>query len=324
MYTNSADVIKNNSESYASILKIFSILHDEENGFNGLANNIQQQLSKEELNLLKTREQLLYVHNLVLEKINEWENKKRKYNRSEFENDVLKEIKVMLSDVKKYSETHSLDNFDSLKFALSGENIMKYHFYCSCGNAASAFAYVNSILPEKEQIPSDKLMFLTSTHWQHLSDGMTGHTIPCIKMNDGNLYACDPQIKPTKSGIEFIVSEIKEENAIHHILKGCGPEPYIITRIISPQEYAEKYNVFEAFIKECGIVLPNKAKNFLKEIMKEINSDDMKIYIDKLVQQGYLTENDKKNLLLYLGKTRINNKQNQKTQVSKQIQNTRD
>ena len=321
MYINSDDVRKNNPELYDKIKNIIYKLHgiiDEtkfsENGnligssrgWNGLVWFLYKNLTKDEQNTIETNGNLsLYVGKIILEQINKFEASKQAHDQNEFANAVLQEIRIMLADIKKYTQTHTLDDYDSLKFALSGKCVMKYHFYASCGNAASAFAYVNSTLPPTEQIPSDRILFLSSTQWNFLHDGMHGHTIPCIKMDDGNWYAVDPQKQPNKSGIEFITSEIKPGNKIYHILNSNSGTPHMITKLTTAQDYYEIVR-YGGFWDELGKVAPDKAKVFLKSIMKEVNPDEMKAYIEKMFKTGYFTEQDKKELLFNLSRININ------------------
>jgi len=326
MYVSSDEIRENDQEMYDKIKNIIYKMHgitdstkfgkngtliEGPSGFNGLKLSLQKTLTEAEQEQIKNIVNYdLYVNKIVLEKINEFEDKNTQYNQSQFEKAVLKEIRFMLRDIKKYIQTHKLDNYDTLKFALSGKNVMKYHFYASCGNAADAFAYINSVLPSEQQIPLDRLLFLNSTQWNYLHDGMRGHTIPCIKMQDGNWYAVDPQKQPTKSGIEFITYELKPGNKIYHILKNHTGVPYMITKIISPDDY---YEIAKGgrFLNELGKVSPDKAKVFLQSILSEVNPDEFKKYLDKLEQIGYLTESDKKALLFNLADIKIKNKQNQ-------------
>lgn len=321
MYKDSNAVRENNHEMYDKVKNIIYKLHgitDETRftergnliegplGFNGLVLALYKNLTLEEQNKIQTGANLgLYAGKIILEQINKFEKDKKQHVHGEFLDAVVKEIRVMLQDTKTYKQTHSLDDYDLLKFALSGKSVMKYHFYASCGNAASAFAYVNSTLPPTEQIPSDRIMFLSSTQWNFLHDGMSGHTIPCIKMDDGNWYAVDPQKQPNKSGIEFITSEIKPGNKIYHILGSHTGIPYMITELTSPDDY---YEIVKdgGFWDNLGKVAPDKAKVFLKSIMKEVNPDEMKSYLDKMVQTGYFTENDRKELLFALSAININ------------------
>lgn len=334
MYVSPDEIRKNDQEKemYDKIKNIIYKMHGitdstkfDENGslmegpsgFNGLKLFLQKNLTEAEQGEIKNIVNYdLYVNKIVLEKINEFEDKNTQYNQSEFEKAVLQEIRVMLKDIKKYTQIHKLDDYDKLKFALSGKNVMKYHFYASCGNAADAFAYVNSVLPPEQQIPSDRLLFLSSTQWNYLHDGMRGHTIPCIKMQDGNWYAVDPQKQPTKSGVEFITSELKPGNKIYHILKNHTGVPYMITKVTSPDNYYEIAKN-EKFWDELGKVSPDKAKVFLQSIISEVNPSEMEKYLDKLEQIGYLTEADKRTLLFNLADVKVKNKQKQeKTIVS--------
>ena len=310
MYKSADELRKNNSDIYAAIVRVFDKLHNHETGFMGLEHSLMKKLSPDERKKYKQENDTnihfrLYKNRIIIGKINEFEKSGTKYNQEDFENAVLQELRVFAQNPKKYMDGHGLDDYDKVKFALTGEQIMKFRFYCSCGNAAAAFAYVNSTLPKEEQIPLDKLMFINSTHWKHLADGMSGHTIPCVKMADGNFYAMDPQKYHREEGVEIILSQVAVGNKICHLLKSqdmVNNQPYMITRITSPDEYSKKYRDFDKFIADCSIVPENAGKQFLESILSDVPSNEMKTYLKELEDIKYLSKQDRKTLLLKLGK----------------------
>ena len=326
MYKNADELRSNNPDIYSSVVKIFNKLHDYETGFMGLEHSLMKKLSPDELDRYKHETESnkhfrLYKNKIIIGKINEFEAA-GEYNQEDFENAVLKELRILDQNPEKYMDGHSLDDYDKLKFALTGEQIMKYRFYCSCGNAALAFAYVNSTLSQEDRIPSDKLMFINSTHWKHLVDGMSGHTIPCVKMADGNFYALEPQKYHRKDGVEFILSEIAVGNKICHLLKSqdmVNHQPFMITRITSPDEYSKKYRDFDKFMADCSIVSPKAGKDFLESVMFDVEPGQMMGYLKELEDLKYITQDDRKKFVFKLGEHDLEN--NEQTPIVKVYEN---
>lgn len=267
---------------YAKVAQIIKELHDPVTGFHGLRHSIKSKLSSElsadKMEALKTNKNLeYYIINIVLHKINEFETAERpgpeltNEQRNKFETSVLNEIKVLLQHPKEYAKTHSLEDLDPMKFSLSAENIIKYRFYVSCGNAADAFAYKNEQLGQNRM----PLTFLHSTRWNHLMDGMVGHTIPRIQLPDGKYVALDPQTRDVK----FITSEMKVGNKIYHLLPGHKGIPYMITEIRDTN-----YNNFGDFIKNASKVPYNKAIEFLETISDDVDAGELNEYKEKISQ----------------------------------------
>ena len=275
-----------NEQKITTVKNIVTRLHNPHTGFNGLRRSVMSRLSPSELEQLKNIKQAnLYIHNIILEKINEFElseQKGRYYDRDDFENSILSEIRTALQDVKAYNAKHNLDNLDKMKFALDGETIHKYRFYASCGNAASAFAYENSTMDNG--IPESDIMFLNSTRWDHLIDGMSGHTVPYIKLSDGKCYVFDPQINPrNNSELGFIVSDIKIGDTIYHLLPGMRGVPYMVTYVQTPDEYRRKCSDFNYFLSNVSINISNFGKKFLERIAPKIPASERAKY-DKYIK----------------------------------------
>ena len=327
MYKSVAELCKKNPKTYETIVRIFNILHSRNTGFRGLVHSLEKKLAPDEQDKYKKGQSNIsfrtHCNKIVINKINEFETNEKNgkpYNRDDFENSVLNEIRILLQDPEKYMVEHTLDDFDDLKFALSGKNIMKYRFYCSCGNAATAFAYVNSTLPDNEKIPYENLMFITTTHWRNLDNGMSGHTIPCVKMADGNFYAVDPQ-RYINGKVDFIISELKVGNKIYHLLKSeeMAGQPYMITGFTSPDEYGEKYSNFKRFLQEASMVSSGKGKVFLESIVADVNQEEMREILKKYEDNGYLTSDERKQILFKLGKHQMGVKDKQ-NDINKQYQ----
>ena len=278
------DTIKTmtDEQKIAAVKNIVTRLHDPQTGFNGLRHSVMSRLSPSEKEQLKNIKQAnLYINNIILEKINQFEVSEQ-YNKDDFENAVLSEIRTVLQDVKAYSAKHKLDNLDNMKFALDGKTINKYRFYASCGNAAIAFAYENSTMDNG--IPESDIMFLNSTRWDHLIDGLSGHTVPYIKLSDGKCYVFDPQINPrNNSELGFIVSDIKIGDTIYHLLPGMRGVPYMVTYVQTPDEYRRKCSDFNYFLSNVSINISNFGKKFLERIAPKIPASERAKY-DKYIK----------------------------------------
>lgn len=149
-----------------------------------------------------------------------------------------------------------LKNLDRYKFGLTGEEIHNYRFICSCGTAAEAFKYENSLLSDDEKLADTDLKFINSTRWDKLHDGLSGHTLPCIKLNDGEYYAIDPQLPNNEP--EFILSKLQVGDNIYHLLSGMTNTPYMITNIGDTN-----YRNWDIFMEEASRVSSDWAIKFL-------------------------------------------------------------
>ena len=70
----------------------------------------------------------------------------------------------------------------------------------------------------------------------------------------------------------------------------------MITKFTTPQEYQKLSNSRDDFLDNLGKVSPDKAKTFLRKIIPEVDLDDMKKYLSKMVKQNYLNQSQQKNL----------------------------
>lgn len=308
MYKSPTELIQKNPEIYKAILETIEHLHNKKTGFRGLGQDILKAIPELTDKKYQNTEFKVRTHTVILKTIKEWEESGKKYSKEIFTKDVIDKIKNMLFLIKKnpkeYEKKYTTDDFDNLKFAMNGATVNKYRYYISCGNAATAFADL-----AKDKISSDKIMLLNSTCWNHLHDGMVGHTVPCIKMEDGNFYAIDPQkgLGENKT-VKFIKFGQNIGDTIYHILQGHKNKPYMITKFTTPQEYQKLSNSRDDFLNNLGKVSPDKAKTFLRKIIPEVDLDDMKKYLSKMVKQNYLNQSQQKNLLTRIAQQKIINK----------------
>ena len=177
---------------------------------------------------------------------------------------------VLIARTAEYPNLNEYSTLTERIFAISGKDVYESGYNWSCGTLAKDFCYVNAnlhkILKElkthksfKQDIekleqdigpleniePLKELQVMISTHPEHLIDGMMGHTLPCVKMDDGKWYAIEPNVKSTVAnypqhpkypGIPLIMDEIKVGNNIHHIFKGIDV-PYEIRSVLPWSEY---------------------------------------------------------------------------------------
>ena len=216
----------------ATIRKILDVLHDPSTGFNAFRKELREQ-------------------NL---------------NKDEFEQRIAdKEYEL----AAKYGLTRE-NNRSEIIFRLSGKDVMDSHLYVSCGQAAKAFCYVNSQLPKEEQL---NLKVLFSTDIEHLIDAKEGHTLPCVKLSDGKWHAIEPQIQPEKNkqpGFQFVCDDVKVGGEIWHQLESIKEKgrPYLITKIVTPEEQVTTYSVFSKFL-EASMVHKGRMK-FISSTLKLI------------------------------------------------------
>ena len=139
---------------YNSILKVFQALHDSKTGLMGLVHAIRKRgVSDKDRELINSNVELqVCIDNFILntiekyEKIHGLEPELSDETRTKFEQEVYDYGAALLADYKnggkkifEPDQQTAQKYFDTNKFKLSGAKILKYRFYCSCGNAANAF-----------------------------------------------------------------------------------------------------------------------------------------------------------------------------------------
>lgn len=228
------------------VAQILNILHDPKIGFNGLFNDVKEEyLAELRKKIDRNKEPERYVaerDKLLAELRPALEPEKQK---------KVKEMAIALDSEMAHK------GYTEHTFALTGESIMKNRLYVSCGGAAKAFYYVDQHLSDyipgaQNGLLDTQIMF--SNDPEHLIDGKSGHTLPCIKMSDGKYHALDPQIPVDKKNpqLPLIQDEIVVGGQINHILPSIAEKgrPYKIMKIVSPQELESTYLSFENFIRD--------------------------------------------------------------------------
>ncbi len=285
MYKDNNDLIndKANTDIVKNVQQILNVLHDSTVGFFRLQNFVHktvQSLPDEQQNrILRSQDsfkRIIYRH-ICLEI-------QKNVSLKDLDKSVVNKIHEILENPRslnlQWQDIQDDDNknhrlmLDELKFGISAENIMKYGFQFSCGNKAKAFQYVNAH-PEKypnfpfKTIPDVKI--ITTTCWNNLDDGMSGHTVPCVKMADGNYYAVDP----VNQDAIFIVSKIQQGNTIYHLLNSMQNTPYRIMQITDTE-----FDDWHDFIKVSKIN-KNTAERFLdgEEIKHVVGADAIQEYL---------------------------------------------
>ena len=256
-------------EKQAKIQEILKILHNNRNGFKGLLNNVKNRLSEEENATYKSNEDYrdIYQTFFILKSIKDFETGRKEYNQQEFERSVLNNLRTVLKltkeELEQYKKTQEITSkkLNDMRFALTGDQIMKYRFFASCANAADAFLAVNKILPEP--IPEEDIRILNSTKFDHLLNGKSGHVIPCVKMPDGTWFAVDPQ-RTANSHFGFTITEeeFKAGNKVFHLV-GQRHQPYMITLIGDANSIFHDHN---EFLKQASRVPLGRAQMFIKQM----------------------------------------------------------
>ncbi len=177
---------------------------------------------------------------------------------------------------------HNGDYNDKL-FAITGKEIHDAQHAFSCGHWAKVFVYENSLLPRNDQLD---IKIMVSTHPDHLIDSYATHTLPCVKMADGNYYAIDPQFRRPK--IPMIDTPIVVDSKIKHILPGMDgyPEYKIMALVDWKDERLYDFNKFTKMASERS----KKTQNIISEIDKMLkftvrSKRQFYIFCDEMIKQ---------------------------------------
>lgn len=169
------------------------------------------------------------------------------------------------------------------KFAITGKEIHDAQNGFSCGHVAKAFAYENSLLPEDEQLD---IKIMSSTRPDAFIDSMYTHTLPCVKMADGNYYAIDPQVK--NSDLPMIKTPVIVGNKIKHILPSMAEYPeYTIMALVDWTD--ERLYDFNKFAKMSSYRSKETQKiiSEIETILKYTanNKEQFYTFCDEMIKQ---------------------------------------
>ncbi len=226
-----------------------------------MVNSVTQDLGRNEIDALsRIRYAKLYMQLYVIKKITEFESKGMSVSREEFKTQILAEIREnLLKNPVEYIRTHDLGEYDHLRFKLNSNPgvFMKYGFVSSCGNVAAAFAH------EFGKISNDEIMFLHSTKWDHLEDGMSGHTVPCVRMEDNQWIMVEPQINPKTGVFTRLIrdQDFQPGKTIEHLLPSMVGQPYVIT-----ERSDKNYSDYKQFMAQAGRVPHDQAQKFINNL----------------------------------------------------------
>lgn len=257
-------IMASDEKIYKTIQWILKRMHDPRTGMHGIENMFDSDLRHS-----LTQDEKILFQSYILEQIekNEALGDKAK-NVNEFLADLKTDVIDKLTKVRNHefspkSLQSIMDKFNELKFHFSGKNVMKYHISTSCGNAAKAFTYLNSVIPAynekllKEGHSSDELLepldlkIIHTTDPEHIIDGQVGHTVPCVKMSDGKYRALDPQlalwhldVKDEKNwgpehkfGFHFLDGNIIDGGSVRHLINSFHNKEFPIVRILTVAEH---------------------------------------------------------------------------------------
>ena len=299
------------------ITQILQILHDPKIGFKGLFNDvIEEHLAELRKKIDRNKEPERYVaerDKLLAELGPALESEKNK---------KVAEMAIALNPAMADA------TYTEQIFALTGESIMKNRLYASCGNAAKAFCYVDQHL--SDYIPGAQnglldIQIMFSTDPEHLIDGMSTHTLPCVKMSDGKYHALDPQIPVNKENpqLPFIQDEIVVGGNINHILPSIAKNgrPYKIMKIVTPKELETTYLDFGKFLEantsrtgKTGVICKSLSATLKKLNLKqdrkmgaaELVYEFSKAYQDLPSDLDVLVYSDKENNIVPFFRAQLN------------------
>ena len=105
-----------------------------------MLNNVKKRLSEEENKKYKSNEDYRDVYQtfFILKSIEDFETGKEEYNQQKFEKSVLDNLREVLKltkeELEQYKEDQKITStkLNDMRFALNGEQIMKYRFFASC------------------------------------------------------------------------------------------------------------------------------------------------------------------------------------------------
>jgi len=247
-----------NKEILDTIESILQTLHHPETGFNGFRNEV---MSRKQVELDALKGQKLSKEERAA-KVAELDDKYMEMGYTK----VAEMATALNPDMKDAS-------FDEQKFSLTGKSIMENRLYVSCGNAAKAFCYVNSLLPKEKQLD---IQIMLGTDINNLIDGKSGHTLPLVKFPNGQYYAIEPQIKPSKNRPTFalIPYPIQQGIQVEHVLNGIArhERKHKVMKIVSPEYLETDLLKFENFLRITVERSPETTKicNKIESILKQL------------------------------------------------------
>ena len=236
---------------------------------------------KEKCEQLKHLE--VFIWHIVIEEIQKKEKSIDKKEPAEFKATIIETIKENLKAITNLSKDQLetiLNNYDEQREQLNAtpEIFMKYGFTTSCTNSAAAFIHE---FTKSYPGTKDDVKFMFTTVWNHLLDGSSGHTVPCVKLNDNEWAVIEPRNETIpKDTFTKIISddEFQVGKPFKHLMSHRNSEPYMITAILD-----KPYTNHEEFLEKASRVRPDKEQEFinsLDEIIMIANGAHSGVYVD--------------------------------------------
>ena len=187
---------------------------------------------------------------------------------------------------KNYPEAR----YDERLFMVTGEQLFNSGFTMSCGHRAKLFCYINS----KQKSPLD-VKIMISTTADHFIDSWENHTLPCVKMSDGQYYAIDPGIVINENTpiekLPIISKPVIVGKQVEHILQHFKDKQSKVMALMSWPEYEKQCSVFEKFL-EIASERDDETKIIFSEI-KQILEKGISNSIYKLCKETLAVNNVK-------------------------------
>lgn len=188
---------------------------------------------------------------------------------SEFKKTIGDEIKEIVKVIPKLSKKElkkNLKNYDDKRNKLNATPgiFMKYGFTTSCSNGAVAF--IDEFTKEHSE-RKQYVKFMFTTVWDHLLNGRSGHTVPCVELNNGDWIIIEPR-NPTFPKGEFTKRISKDDfqvgKSFKHLMTFRNGEPYMITA-----KRDKPFTDHKVFLKKASRVSLEDAKKFLAQVANE-------------------------------------------------------
>lgn len=271
-------------ERLSAIKETINKLRDEKTGLGSLKKLITDALTTEPKLIVAANQHILnttgkkeheprehldaFIWCVLFKKIQENEESHAK-TPSEFKKTIGDEIKEIVKAIPKLSKKEletTLENYDDKREKLNATPgiFMKYGFTTSCTNGAVAF--INEFTkehPERKQY----VKFMFTTVWDHLLDGSSGHTVPCVELNNGDWIIIEPRNNTFPKG-EFTKRISKDDFQVgkpfKHLMTFRNGEPYMITAKLD-----EPFIDHDVFLEKASRVKLDRAQTFIKQIFEQ-------------------------------------------------------
>ena len=271
-------------ERLSAIKETINKLRDEKTGLGSLKKLITDALTTEPTLIVAANQHILnttgkkeheprehldaFIWCVLFNKIQKNEESHAK-TPSEFKKTIGDEIKEIVKAIPKLSKKElekTLENYDDKREKLNATPgiFMKYGFTTSCTNGAVAFIdEFTKEHPKRKQY----VKFMFTTVWDKLLDGSSGHTVPCVELNNGDWIIIEPRNNTIPEG-EFTKRISKDDfqvgKSFKHLMKFRNGEPYMITAKLD-----KPFTNHDVFLKKASRVKVEDAITFLAQVAEE-------------------------------------------------------